>query len=74
MSKTCSCSATHIDPTPPPRGPPPASIDLRASERLRAQRTPAPGQALYRCQCGYAFKAEVATSVGCPHCGTGQAW
>jgi hypothetical protein len=53
----------------------PAPIDLRASERLRAQRTPAPEDvALYRCQCGYAFKAAVTTSVGCPHCGTDQAW
>jgi hypothetical protein len=53
----------------------PAPQDLRASERLRAQRTPAPeDRALYRCQCGYAFKAEVTTSVGCPHCGTAQAW
>ena len=53
----------------------PAPEDLRASERLRARRTPAPeDQALYRCQCGYAFKAEVTTSVGCPHCGTDQAW
>jgi hypothetical protein len=31
-------------------------------------------RALYSCQCGYAFKAEVTTSVGCPHCGTHQAW
>jgi hypothetical protein len=30
--------------------------------------------ALYSCQCGYVFKAEVTTSVGCPHCGTDQAW
>jgi rubrerythrin len=53
----------------------PAPIDLRASERMRARRTPAPeDQALYRCECGYAFKAEVTTSVGCPHCGTDQAW
>jgi hypothetical protein len=42
---------------------------------MRARRTPAPeDQALYRCQCGYCFKAEVTTSVGCPHCGTDQAW
>jgi hypothetical protein len=53
----------------------PAAEDLRASERLRAQRTPPPeDRALYRCECGYAFKAEVTTSVGCPHCGTDQAW
>ena len=53
----------------------PAAVDLRASERMRAQRTPPPEDlALYRCECGYAFKAEVTTSVGCPHCGTSQAW
>lgn len=53
----------------------PAPTDLRASERIRAQRTPAPeDRALYRCECGATFKAEVTTSVGCPDCGTGQAW
>ena len=53
----------------------PAQRDLRASERIRAKRTPAPeDQALYRCQCGFTFKADVTTSVGCPHCGTDQAW
>ena len=31
-------------------------------------------QALYSCGCGYAFTAQVTTSVGCPHCGTQQAW
>ena len=31
-------------------------------------------RALYSCMCGYAFKADVTTSVGCPHCGTEQAW
>jgi rubrerythrin len=30
--------------------------------------------ALYTCGCGYVFKAAVTTSVGCPHCGTSQAW
>ena len=30
--------------------------------------------ALYSCACGYVFKAPVTTSVGCPHCGTDQAW
>ena len=30
--------------------------------------------ALYSCSCGYVFKAEVTTSVGCPHCGSAQAW
>jgi hypothetical protein len=64
--------------------------DLRNRRRERAARpTPAPvspavdrakrsscpeDTALYSCHCGYAFWAEVSTSVGCPHCGTGQAW
>jgi rubrerythrin len=30
--------------------------------------------ATYSCRCGYVFKAAVTTSVGCPHCGTDQAW
>src|SRR4051812_47879934 len=30
--------------------------------------------ALYSCSCGYVFKAAVTTSVGCPHCGSAQAW
>ena len=30
--------------------------------------------ALYSCECGYVFKAAVTTSVGCPHCGSQQAW
>ena len=41
----------------------------------RAKRSGGPeDRALYSCHCGYAFKAEVSTSVGCPHCGTAQAW
>jgi hypothetical protein len=41
----------------------------------RAKRSGGPEDtALYSCGCGYAFKAEVSTSVGCPHCGTHQAW
>ena len=31
-------------------------------------------RALYACSCGYAFKAPVSTSVGCPQCGSRQAW
>jgi len=52
----------------------------------RSQATPTPGRernkranvsqdaALYSCSCGYVFKAAVTTSVGCPHCGSAQAW
>lgn len=30
--------------------------------------------ASYRCDCGCLFEASVSTSVGCPRCGTPQAW
>ena len=41
----------------------------------RAKRSGGPEDvALYECGCGHQFKAEVSTSVGCPHCGTCQAW
>jgi hypothetical protein len=30
--------------------------------------------ATYACECGYLFAASVTTTVGCPHCGTRQAW
>ena len=31
-------------------------------------------RALYSCGCGFAFKAAVSTSVGCPQCGSRQPW
>ena len=46
-----------------------SAADARARRSAAVQ-----DEALYRCPCGCAFKAEVTTSVGCPHCGTGQAW
>jgi hypothetical protein len=43
--------------------------------RERARRSGGPeDQALYSCGCGYAFKARVTTTVGCPQCGQTQAW
>lgn len=31
-------------------------------------------RAVYTCQCGFVFSAQVSTSVDCPHCGGAQAW
>jgi hypothetical protein len=31
-------------------------------------------RALYKCGCGLAFQADVSASVGCPRCGSAQAW
>jgi len=44
------------------------------SRPRRREQTLVQDQAMYTCQCGYVFEAQVATSVGCPHCGTEQAW
>ena len=53
----------------------PAPLQPETRERSDARRGGGPqDRALYSCMCGYAFKAAVTTSVGCPHCGTEQAW
>jgi hypothetical protein len=51
----------------------PQPPELTAEKRVRESGGPE-DRAFYTCSCGYAFKAEVSTSVTCPHCGTGQAW
>jgi hypothetical protein len=48
----------------------PESVETRAARRAGGPED----NALYSCMCGYAFTAAVTTSVGCPHCGTEQAW
>jgi hypothetical protein len=46
---------------------------LADEHRLRDSGGP-DDRALYRCGCGTAFRADVSTSVSCPHCGGQQAW
>jgi hypothetical protein len=67
-------STTSTLPRPDrPRIPGPRASALHS--QARAKRSGGPeDRALYRCSCGYAFKASVTTSVGCPHCGQTQAW
>jgi hypothetical protein len=57
----------------------PAAVDLadRVSQitpRGRREGGHSQDRALYTCGCGFAFDALVSTSVGCPHCGSTQAW
>ena len=48
---------------------------VHRSNHEQARRAGGPqDRALYNCACGYVFTAAVSTSVGCPHCGTSQAW
>jgi hypothetical protein len=56
-------------PAPPPPAPP-EPPEVRAARRAGGPED----RALYSCMCGYAFKADVTTSVDCPHCGSEQAW
>jgi len=49
--------------------------DDHASATDMARRGGGPqDRALYQCACGSVFTAAVSTSVGCPTCGSGQAW
>jgi hypothetical protein len=68
-------------PVPAPAAPPQPEADddhERQADRREERRMRASGgpedHAHYRCICGYAFEADVSTSVQCPHCGAGQAW
>ena len=45
------------------------ALRLRAREAGQSQ-----DEALYRCRCGFVFRAQVSTSVHCPHCDSTQAW
>ena len=51
----------------------PSPPELQAERRVREFGGPE-DKAFYTCSCGYAFDADVTTSVTCPHCGAGQAW
>ncbi len=46
----------------------------RAPTGSRREAAPPHDHATYACECGLVFEASVSTSVGCPHCGTAQAW
>jgi hypothetical protein len=61
---------------PRPAARPVAPTESSESPEVRAARRGGgpEDRALYACMCGFAFKAAVTTSVGCPHCGTEQAW
>ena len=47
---------------------------VRTVARSRREGGQSQDCALYTCGCGFAFNAPVSTSVGCPHCGSTQAW
>ena len=59
----------HLTSVPAPA----PSPEHKAEQRARESGGPE-DRAFYTCSCGYAFDADVSTSVVCPHCGTTQAW
>jgi hypothetical protein len=58
----------------PRRGSEPRSRAVSPGRERNKRANVSEDAALYVCHCGYVFKAEVTTSVGCPHCGSAQAW
>ena len=54
--------------SPPPR--PATSLARERNQRANVSED----TATYSCNCGYVFTAPVSTTVGCPHCGSDQAW
>ena len=56
------------------RSDPPSPARRRCARERNQRANVSQDAALYSCACGYVFKAAVTTSVGCPHCGTDQAW
>ena len=53
-----------------------AGVTTEATGGIRRRREAGGMQdeAIYTCECGFVFHAPVSTSVGCPHCGSAQAW
>lgn len=55
----------------------PVATPRAAAEQPQARERLSGGpedRALYHCHCGFVFEDAVTTSVGCPHCGSAQAW
>jgi hypothetical protein len=52
----------------------PAADQQRPGAATRVREPAHQDTALYSCQCGLVFEAEVSTTVACPHCGHGQPW
>ena len=53
----------------------PGRSDRAIRPEDRARRAGGPeDRALYECQCGYTFTADVSAGVPCPQCGDAQAW
>jgi predicted Zn-ribbon and HTH transcriptional regulator len=48
--------------------------DTEAQLRRAREAGQSQDEALYRCRCGFVFRAQVSTSVHCPHCDSTQAW
>jgi len=57
------------------RAPEPRQRAVPSVSQFRARRgSGIEDQALYSCECGFAWKGEVTASPCCAHCGTPQAW
>jgi hypothetical protein len=55
-------------------GPDGAGTSEGSARRRRREAAAPQDEAIYACECGFVFHADVSTSVDCPHCGGTQAW
>lgn len=53
---------------------PSPAVPVATETQLAARAGGPEDRALYTCGCGFAWKGAVTATVGCPHCGTAQAW
>jgi hypothetical protein len=70
LARPISIPKRRQRPARPAASPPPTSLARERNKRANVSED----TATYSCGCGYVFTAPVSTTVGCPHCGAGQAW
>jgi len=53
---------------------PEQAVTTQGSALRRREAGVSQDEAIYACECGLVFSAQVSTTVDCPHCGGSQAW
>jgi rubrerythrin len=74
LRKRVPRAAQAVKPDQSRRAPEASRADRRAPGNDAPHQTDDSDRAVYSCQCGFVFEAEVSTTVRCPHCGQQLAW
>jgi hypothetical protein len=75
-TETPARAARRAQRRPAPSAPGPEAAEAAPASPTVSQRRVGPPEdfATYSCSCGFVFRSEVTTTVGCPHCGSQLAW